>query len=412
MALINCTECGKQISDRSVACIYCGCPMSEIKKDIDLIKQKQMEEERKRIEAERKAYEEQQRIKREQQRERWEQERKLREERKKAEEEALLKRKKETQEHINWNNIFSPLSVCNPLTREWHKLSYYDALLTEPQLGEYIKDSYYVIPEIDKYVKENILLEDKWDFIYDVFNKRSIYGFKLTWTYIIKSVRNGFFVFQNYSKSESEFVFNHGSNTLNFTFKPEDDSFFCLNGIKLNLSIEKQETLLKELSLKCFEQYKKIVSLRKKCKDIAEKKKEPAKMLPIGDATTSEQQKPSMDSSQNEDERLNKQKIQYNIKVNMLKSYLCSGKTLVLFVDKSAVIKVEVKDYHSRQRIRIFDVSHYDRISIYIRDGRVRMLIRSTNNEKPNGYPYIKGYGKLYIDDAAYDIPCEKNIYI
>ena len=25
MALINCPECGKQISDKAPACIYCGC---------------------------------------------------------------------------------------------------------------------------------------------------------------------------------------------------------------------------------------------------------------------------------------------------------------------------------------------------------------------------------------------------
>ena len=29
MALIKCADCGKEISDRSKACIYCGCPVPE-----------------------------------------------------------------------------------------------------------------------------------------------------------------------------------------------------------------------------------------------------------------------------------------------------------------------------------------------------------------------------------------------
>ena len=31
MALITCPECGKQISDKALACIHCGCPMEEKK---------------------------------------------------------------------------------------------------------------------------------------------------------------------------------------------------------------------------------------------------------------------------------------------------------------------------------------------------------------------------------------------
>ena len=30
MALIKCTECGKEISDKATACPHCGCPMTEI----------------------------------------------------------------------------------------------------------------------------------------------------------------------------------------------------------------------------------------------------------------------------------------------------------------------------------------------------------------------------------------------
>lgn len=33
MALIKCEECGKQISDRSKACIHCGCPLEEKKEE-------------------------------------------------------------------------------------------------------------------------------------------------------------------------------------------------------------------------------------------------------------------------------------------------------------------------------------------------------------------------------------------
>ena len=33
MALINCPECGKQISDKAISCIYCGYPLaSELSK--------------------------------------------------------------------------------------------------------------------------------------------------------------------------------------------------------------------------------------------------------------------------------------------------------------------------------------------------------------------------------------------
>lgn len=30
MALIKCPECGKEISNRAVSCIYCGFPLSEL----------------------------------------------------------------------------------------------------------------------------------------------------------------------------------------------------------------------------------------------------------------------------------------------------------------------------------------------------------------------------------------------
>jgi len=31
MALIKCSECGREISDKAAACIHCGCPISESK---------------------------------------------------------------------------------------------------------------------------------------------------------------------------------------------------------------------------------------------------------------------------------------------------------------------------------------------------------------------------------------------
>lgn len=30
MSLINCPECGREISDRASACIHCGCPLKEL----------------------------------------------------------------------------------------------------------------------------------------------------------------------------------------------------------------------------------------------------------------------------------------------------------------------------------------------------------------------------------------------
>ena len=35
MALINCHECGKEISDRAVACPHCGCPIEADNKNIE-----------------------------------------------------------------------------------------------------------------------------------------------------------------------------------------------------------------------------------------------------------------------------------------------------------------------------------------------------------------------------------------
>lgn len=37
MALITCSECGKEISDKAKACIYCGCPIEEITKSQNMI---------------------------------------------------------------------------------------------------------------------------------------------------------------------------------------------------------------------------------------------------------------------------------------------------------------------------------------------------------------------------------------
>lgn len=38
MALITCSECGKQISDRASVCIHCGCPIEDTNKDNKLYK--------------------------------------------------------------------------------------------------------------------------------------------------------------------------------------------------------------------------------------------------------------------------------------------------------------------------------------------------------------------------------------
>lgn len=38
MALIKCGECGKEISDKAVACMNCGCPIEKAKKKVRIIK--------------------------------------------------------------------------------------------------------------------------------------------------------------------------------------------------------------------------------------------------------------------------------------------------------------------------------------------------------------------------------------
>ena len=34
MALIKCSECGKEISDKATTCIHCGCPVSKNKSNV------------------------------------------------------------------------------------------------------------------------------------------------------------------------------------------------------------------------------------------------------------------------------------------------------------------------------------------------------------------------------------------
>lgn len=38
MALIKCSECGKEISDKANACMNCGCPIEKVKKKVRIIK--------------------------------------------------------------------------------------------------------------------------------------------------------------------------------------------------------------------------------------------------------------------------------------------------------------------------------------------------------------------------------------
>ena len=45
MALINCHECGKEISDRAVACPHCGCPIEADNKNIEYKKTNLLEKE-------------------------------------------------------------------------------------------------------------------------------------------------------------------------------------------------------------------------------------------------------------------------------------------------------------------------------------------------------------------------------
>lgn len=37
MALIKCSECGKEISDKAITCIHCGCPINNEKYKIVLL---------------------------------------------------------------------------------------------------------------------------------------------------------------------------------------------------------------------------------------------------------------------------------------------------------------------------------------------------------------------------------------
>ena len=34
MSLINCNECGKEISDKAKVCVNCGCPIEKIKIEV------------------------------------------------------------------------------------------------------------------------------------------------------------------------------------------------------------------------------------------------------------------------------------------------------------------------------------------------------------------------------------------
>jgi uncharacterized membrane protein YvbJ len=35
MAIIKCTECGKEISDKAQVCIHCGCPVEAMNSNVD-----------------------------------------------------------------------------------------------------------------------------------------------------------------------------------------------------------------------------------------------------------------------------------------------------------------------------------------------------------------------------------------
>ena len=39
MALIKCPECGKEVSDKAVACIHCGFPLNQLEKDNNIEKE-------------------------------------------------------------------------------------------------------------------------------------------------------------------------------------------------------------------------------------------------------------------------------------------------------------------------------------------------------------------------------------
>lgn len=45
MALIKCEDCGKEISDKTPACIHCGCPIEIAEKDNDHVNDEELEEE-------------------------------------------------------------------------------------------------------------------------------------------------------------------------------------------------------------------------------------------------------------------------------------------------------------------------------------------------------------------------------
>ena len=433
MALINCTECGKQISDRSVACIYCGCPMSEIKKDFERIKQQQAEEARKQIEAERRAYEERKRIERERQeqeererRERWAQAKKLNEERHRAALEAQLKYKRETQHHIDWNHILTPLHVYNSETCKGYDISYHRALVEDGDAVRYLEEDYYVVPEIHKYIEENTLLKNRWDFLFDVFNKREEYGFKITWNYLIKSVRDGYFVFQSYKKSKNEFIFVHAPHTLRFIFKPNSDSYFCLNETMLNLSVEKQKTILEELSPECFEQYNKIMDLRKKCKEIDENKQLSKIQPTISEAKTGEL-KTSINNSRIDADKQNENDIPdykksefllpvpenpYDPQVKRLAYYLQSGETLMFPYGKHSIIEVELMCDSTISSKHKFGVSPSDRVHIYWDKGNISIFIHGNNVVNIYRSHYRAGSsGKIHIDNTVYNIPCRIRLY-
>lgn len=99
MALIICTECGKEFSDRAVACPNCGCPTEIILEDIKELEESERIEEEKRIQFERLQREEEERKEREEKEA--EEKRKKEEEERRKKEEELLKKAYEEQEENN-----------------------------------------------------------------------------------------------------------------------------------------------------------------------------------------------------------------------------------------------------------------------------------------------------------------------
>ena len=163
----------------------------------------------------------------------------------------LLKKKKETQKHINWYNLFDDLEYLDEYTAEIKTTSYYSAVLNNSKEKNWLEDEYYVEPEVHEYLKHNNFTSNKWDTLFDIKEKCVQKNFQIPSNYLYQAIKDGYFVQKKLDNDNKWFCFTHGKWKLEFLFNKGGKECFELNGIKMLYNRDVRMKLLEALSPKC-----------------------------------------------------------------------------------------------------------------------------------------------------------------